>query len=153
MRSFQLQHDKEKRMERKVNMYIYFHKFKLERYHIPVEGCKATSPRDVENVERSSWANYSLISPVVQKLPQFIPSHPISSGLSNNGIKALTKCNITCTLDIPDIRIPGPWSMWNRRSGEFSQCITVLGWQLQSRASTWRPGAALRFGRTEKVPT
>lgn len=24
----------------------------------PVEGIKATSPRDVENVERSSWANW-----------------------------------------------------------------------------------------------
>jgi hypothetical protein len=24
----------------------------------PVAGCRATSPRAVENVERSSWANY-----------------------------------------------------------------------------------------------
>lgn len=24
----------------------------------PVEGCRATSPRDVEKVERSSWANF-----------------------------------------------------------------------------------------------
>lgn len=26
----------------------------------PVEGCRATSPRLVEKVERSSWANYCL---------------------------------------------------------------------------------------------